>query len=163
MCVRTHLFRARLGFVAADDEKVLAWAAVLRAHAAVVGRLEREMQAARGGLSLSWYDVLLSLYRAPDRRLRMQDLAAAVVLSRTRVSRVVDELDAAGLVRREPNPADGRSTLVGLTPKGRAAFRAAAPVYLRGIAQHFTDLLTEDELACVRTALEKVVAAHPDG
>jgi DNA-binding MarR family transcriptional regulator len=145
-----------------DDDKVLAWAAVLRVHAAVVGRLDRELHAARG-LSLSWYDVLLSLYRAPSAGLRMQDLSEAVVLSRTRVSRVVDEMTAAGLVERRPNPADGRSALVVLTRRGRTVFRSAAPVYRRGIAEHFTDLLSDDELACVRTALEKVVAAHGPG
>jgi DNA-binding MarR family transcriptional regulator len=142
-----------------DDDEVMAWAALLRAHAAVVTRLEKELQAARG-LSLAWYDVLLSLYRAPAPGLRMQDLSEAVVLSRTRVSRVVDEMAGAGLVQRRPNPSDGRSTIVVLTPEGRAAFRAAAPVYLRGIARHFTDVLTDEELACVRTALEKVVAHH---
>ena len=117
------------------------------------------MQAERR-LALSWYDVLLSLFRAPPPGLRMQDLAEAVVLSRTRVSRVVDELEAAGLVSREPNPADGRSTIVVITRTGRATFRRAASVYLRGIAEHFADLLTSDELRCVRAALEKVVSAH---
>ena len=115
---------------------------------------------AQRGLSLSWYDVLLSLYRAPAPGLRMHDLAEAVVLSRTRVSRVVDDMEAAELVQRRPNPADGRSTIVVVTRKGRTAFRAAAPVYLRGIARHFTDLLSAEELECVRTALLKVAAAH---
>ena len=140
-----------------EDQGVEAWAALLRSHAAVVSRLEREMEADRR-LPLSWYDVLLSLARS--RGLRMQDLADAVVLSRTRVSRVVDEMEAAELVERRPNPADRRSTIVAITGKGRAAFRAAAPVYLSGIRRHFTDLLTADELECVRRALIKVVAAH---
>jgi DNA-binding MarR family transcriptional regulator len=142
-----------------DDKGVEAWAALLRSHAAVVSRLEREMERERH-LPLSWYDVLLSLFRAPRPGLRMQDLAEAVVLSRTRVSRVVDEMQAAGLVERLPNPADGRSTIVVITAKGRRDFRAAAPVYLRGIAEHFTGLLTAEELDCVRTALGKVAAAH---
>ncbi len=142
-----------------DDKGVEAWAALLRSHAAVVGRLEREMDRERH-LALRWYDVLLSLFRAPRPGLRMQDLAEAVVLSRTRVSRVVDEMEAAGLVERKPNPADGRSIIVVMTRKGRTEFRAAAPVYLRGIAQHFTALLTAGELECVATALGKVVAAH---
>ena len=145
-----------------EDAGVEAWAALLRAHAAVVGRLERELQHERG-LALSWYDVLLSLFRAPPPGLRMQDLAEAVVLSRTRVSRVVDEMEAAGLVERTPNPADGRSTIVVITSKGRRQFRAAAPVYLRGIAEHFTGLLTAAELECVATALGKVVTAHAGG
>jgi DNA-binding MarR family transcriptional regulator len=142
-----------------ENVGVEAWAGLLRAHAAVVGRLEREMQQERG-LPLSWYDVLLSLFRAPPPGLRMQDLAEAVVLSRTRVSRVVDEMEGAGLVERRPNPADGRSTIVVITTKGRRQFRGAAPVYLQGIAQHFSALLTTEELECVATALGKVVAAH---
>jgi DNA-binding MarR family transcriptional regulator len=140
-----------------EDSGVEAWAALLRAHAAVVTVLEREMQTARR-LPLSWYDVLLSV--SGSRGLRMQDLAGAVVLSRTRVSRVVDEMERAGLVERSANPADRRSTLVAATRRGRAELRAAAPVYLSGIRRHFTDLLTPEELACVQTALSRVVAAH---
>jgi DNA-binding MarR family transcriptional regulator len=93
--------------VNADDEQVRAWASVLRVHAAVVPRLERELAAV--GMPLSWYDVLLELNTAPDRRLRMTELGARAVLSRERISRVVDELERAGLVRRERNPDDGRS------------------------------------------------------
>jgi DNA-binding MarR family transcriptional regulator len=142
-----------------DDNGVHAWAALLRAHAAVVSIIERELQAERH-LSLAWYDVLLSLANAPEPGLRMQDLAEAVVLSRTRVSRVVDEMEAAGLVLRRPNPADGRSTIVVITRLGRGAFRRAASVYLRGIEAHFSSLISADELRCVRAALEKVVVAH---
>jgi DNA-binding MarR family transcriptional regulator len=134
-----------------------AWGALLQVQAAVIPALDRRVRAATG-LPLSWYDVLLSL--ASSRGLRMQDLAGAVVLSRTRVSRVVDEMEAAGLVERRPNPADRRSTLVAATRKGRAELRTAAPVYVAGIRRHFADLLTKEELACVRTALAKVVAAH---
>jgi DNA-binding MarR family transcriptional regulator len=144
---------------AADDDGVLAWAALLRAHAAVVSHLERELQAERQ-LSLSWYDVLLSLNSASEPGLRMQDLAEAVVLSRTRVSRVVDEMEEAGLVQRTPNPADGRSTIVAMTRRGRGVFRRAASVYVRGIDTHFGSLLSVEELRCVRGALEKVVVAH---
>ncbi len=142
-----------------DDKGVRAWAALLRTHAAVVSRLEREMERERH-LALSWYDVLLSLSRTSPPGLRMQDLAEAVVLSRTRISRVVDEMESAGLVERRPNPADRRSILVAITRHGRTEFRRAAPVYLRGIVQHFSGLLADEELECVGAALEKVVAAH---
>ena len=73
----------------------------LRVHAAVVPRLERDLAAV--GMPLSWYDVLLELNAAPDRRLRMTELGARAVLSRERISRVVDELERAGLVCRERN------------------------------------------------------------
>jgi hypothetical protein len=73
-------------------DRVWPWAALLRVHAAVVPRLERALAQER--MPLAWYDVLLELNSAPDRRLRMTDLSARVVLSRERVSRVVDELAA---------------------------------------------------------------------
>jgi DNA-binding MarR family transcriptional regulator len=142
----------------ADDERVTAWAGVLRVHAAVVPRLEREL--ATVGMPLSWYDVLLELNAAPDRRLRMSELGARAVLSRERVSRVVDELERAGLVLRERNPDDGRSLLAVLTDEGRARLRAAAPTYLAGIARHFGAHLDDDEARVVGAALFRVVAAQ---
>jgi DNA-binding MarR family transcriptional regulator len=143
--------------MAADDEKVLAWASVLRVHAAVVPRLERELAAV--GMPLSWYDVLLELNSAPDRRLRMTELGAKAVLSRERVSRVVDELERAGLVRRERNPDDGRSLLAVVTDEGRTRLRAAAPTYLAGIEHHFGTHLDDGEARAIATALFRVVEA----
>jgi DNA-binding MarR family transcriptional regulator len=139
----------------AGDERVRAWAAVLRVHAAVVPRLERDLAAV--GMPLSWYDVLLELNAATDRRLRMTELGARVVLSRERVSRVVDELERAGLVRRERNPQDGRSLLAVITDEGRARFRAAAPAYLAGIERHFGSHVTDDDARAIATALFRVV------
>jgi DNA-binding MarR family transcriptional regulator len=139
-----------------DDEQVRAWASVLRVHAAVVPRLERDLAAV--GMPLSWYDVLLELNAAPDRRLRMTELGARAVLSRERVSRVVDELERAGLVRRERNPDDGRSLLAVITDEGRARLRAAAPAYLAGIERHF-GAHVGDDAATVADALLRVVEA----
>jgi DNA-binding MarR family transcriptional regulator len=143
--------------VAAEDEKVRAWGSVLRAHAAVVPRLERELAAV--GMPLSWYDVLLELNSAPDRRLRMTELGAKAVLSRERVSRVVDELERAGLVRRERNPDDGRSLLAVVTDEGRSRLRAAAPTYLAGVERYFGAHLDDDEAGAIGTALGRVVEA----
>jgi DNA-binding MarR family transcriptional regulator len=144
--------------VSPADERVAAWAGLLRVHAAVVPRLERELAAV--GMPLSWYDVLLELNSAPDRRLRMTELGARAVLSRERVSRVVDELERARLVRRERNPDDGRSLLAVITDEGRARLRAAAPTYLAGIERHFGAHLGDDEAGAVAAALQRVVAAE---
>jgi len=113
-------------------------------HAAVVPKLERELSST--GLRLSWYDVLLELNAAPGRTLRMTELGARVVLSRERVSRVVAELERAGLVRREPNPDDGRSSFAVVTAQGRSRLRAAAPTYLAGIERHYTSHLSDQEV-----------------
>jgi DNA-binding MarR family transcriptional regulator len=137
-----------------------AWAAVLRTHAAVVPQLDRTVYR-KVGVPLSWYDVLLELAAAPDRRLRMTELGARVVLSRTRVSRIVDEMVDAGLVCREENTADKRSAYASLTAVGLARYREAAPHYLRAIEEQFAAGLTDAQLRCVSSALSRV--APPPG
>lgn len=142
-----------------DDEGVAAWSAFLRAHAAVVRNLERDL-GSRSGLPLSWYDVLLELDMADERRLRMGDLGERAVLSRTRVSRVVDELEQAGYVRRAPDPDDRRSSYAEITADGRKAFRRAAPLYLRAVHEHFADLLTPAQRRAVLEAMQTVIEAQ---
>ena len=139
-----------------QNTSTAAWSALLRVHANLVPLLDRELQAAHG-LPLTWYDVLLELNAAPDRRLSMGELGAAAVVSRSRVSRVVDELVAAGLVVREANPADRRSAYATITDAGRARLRAAAPTYLGGIERHFTSRMTKRESEIVATALGAVL------
>src|SRR5689334_16370943 len=133
------------------------WAALLRVHAALVPLLDRELQAACG-LPLTWYDVLLELNSAPGRRLSMGELGEVAVVSRTRASRVVDQLAEAGLVAREANPDDRRSAYATITDAGRARLRAAAPIYLESIRRHFTSRMTAAESRTVAAALEKVLA-----
>ncbi|MEU4157987.1 MarR family transcriptional regulator [Actinoplanes sp. NPDC026670] len=142
-----------------SDTDVAAWAALLRVHAAVVPVLDRELQAACS-LPLTWYDVLLELNYAPGRRLSMGELGQRAVVSRTRVSRVVDALAEAGLVTRESNPDDRRSAYATLTDMGLQRFRAAAPVYLDGIRRHFTSLITADESRTIASALQKILDAR---
>jgi DNA-binding MarR family transcriptional regulator len=132
-----------------------AWGALLKVHAALVPALDRQLQAAVG-LPLAWYDVLLELNRAPDRRLPMTELGERVVLSRTRVSRVVDEMVARELVTRAPHPTDGRSTFAAITAAGRSRLRAAAPVYLAGIEEHFARHLSARELTAIAVGLGRV-------
>jgi DNA-binding MarR family transcriptional regulator len=143
-----------------SDTDVAAWAALLRVHAALVPLLDRELQAACG-LPLTWYDVLLELNAAPGRRLSMSELGAVAVVSRTRASRVVDQLAAAGLVSRESNPDDRRSAFATITAAGRDRLRAAAPIYLGGIRRHFTERMSDVESRAVAAALTKVLAALP--
>jgi DNA-binding MarR family transcriptional regulator len=140
-----------------SDTDVGAWAALLRVHAALVPVLDRELQAACG-LPLTWYDVLLELNSAPGRRLSMGQLGEAAVVSRSRVSRVVDQLVAEGLVAREANPGDRRSAYAVITDAGRKRLRAAAPTYLAGIRRHFTAPMTAAESRTTTAALEKVLA-----
>jgi DNA-binding MarR family transcriptional regulator len=142
-----------------DDAGVAAWAALLRTHAAVLRELERDMERSQS-MPLTWYDVLLELNAAPGRRLRMQELGERAVVSRSRVSRIVDELGRAGLVVKEQDAADRRGSWAVLTPAGRERLRAAAPGYLGGIARHFADHLTPEERTTIAEALNRVLAAQ---
>ena len=100
-----------------DDEQLAVWRAFLNAHARVTRAIGRDL--AEAGLpDLSWYDLLWTLYRQPGRSLRVKELADAVVLSPTAMSRFVDRVEAAGYVRREPDPADRRALQVTLTDEG---------------------------------------------
>jgi DNA-binding MarR family transcriptional regulator len=146
-------------FVTDVIDPVAAWRAVLLAQSRVVRAIEADLENA-GAIPLTWYDVLLELNGAPERRLRMQQLGLRTVLSRSRVSRLVDELEAHGLAQRLPDPNDGRATLATITPAGRAALRSAAPIYLRGIERHFTRHLSIEQQRAIAAWFQKVVGAH---
>ena len=142
----------------ADDPAVDAWRGLLVAHSRLVPAVEADLRAA-GQVSLSWYDVLLELNAAPDRRLRMSELGQRTVLSRTRVSRVVDELATAGLAERQPDQADGRSSFAALTPAGREALRRAWPVYRQAIHRQLTARLTPQQCRELAALLGQVIAS----
>lgn len=123
----------RLG---ASDWRLGVWRSFLRAHAAVIRQLERELLA-DSAMPLSWYDVLLQLAESPQRRLRMAELADRVLLSRSGLTRLVDRLQAEGLVAREPSANDARGTFTVLTAAGLDRLRSAAPTHLAGIGRHW--------------------------
>jgi DNA-binding MarR family transcriptional regulator len=100
--------------------------------------------------------VLLELRGADDGRLQMQELGRRVVLSRTRVSRLVDEMTVPGLVGKVRDEDDRRVVWATITDDGVAALRKTAPLYLRGIETHFSAYLTGTEKEVVATALTKV-------
>ena len=137
-----------------SERELATWRAFLNAHAAAASKIEEELRA--GGLPpLAWYDVLWPLYRAPERKLRMRELNDEVVLSRTGMTRLVDRIEAAGLLRREPVPDDRRGAYAAITSAGEEALRAMWPVYARGIREHFLAPVGDDA-ASVRAALERV-------
>jgi DNA-binding MarR family transcriptional regulator len=139
------------------DPAVEAWRGLLVAHSRLVPAVEADLRAA-GQVPLPWYDVLLELSAAPDLRLRMSELGQRTVLSRTRVSRVVDELAVAGLAERQPDPADGRSSFAVLTPQGKAALHRAWPVYRQAIHRHLGARLTPQQCRELAALLGHVIA-----
>jgi DNA-binding MarR family transcriptional regulator len=129
-------------------EELTAWRSFLRAHARITRALEAELVAEQR-LSLAAYDVLVQLAEAPQRRLRMTELADAVLLSRSGVTRLVDRLEQARLVTRAPVESDGRGVTAHLTDAGLERLRVAARTHLAGVARHFADRLDADDLAAL--------------
>lgn len=117
-----------------DRDRQQAWYGFLRTHADVVRALDRELQAACG-ISFGDYDVLVTLANGPAEGLRMGQLAEAIVLSPSGVTRVVTRLERAGLVERRAE--NQRIVRAVLTAQGRARLEAAAPVHLDGIQRRF--------------------------
>jgi DNA-binding MarR family transcriptional regulator len=137
-----------------------AWRSFLRSHAKITRCLESELLAEQR-LSLGAYDVLAQLAEAEDQRLRMAELAEAVLLSRSGVTRLVDRLERAGLVIRERVDGDGRGVVAKLTPAGAHRLGIAARTHLAGVVRHFVDLLDEQELATIARLTQRIADAQP--
>jgi len=133
------------------------WRSFLEAHHAVTTVLAEELDEI--GLPIEFYDVLVQLTEAGPDGLRMAGLARRVLLSKSGLTRLVDRMEREGLVRRRQSPEDGRGYCVIATNRGRTALRKASPGHLRGVAAHFTSLLTDDELATVAQAMARVAEA----
>jgi DNA-binding MarR family transcriptional regulator len=146
-----------------DESQLAAWRAFINAHASVIDRIEQELAEA-GQLPLTSFDVLVALAEAPERRLRMSDLARrVVVLSRSGVTRLADRLEAEGLLRRERTTEDRRGAYAVITERGLAALDRARPIYAQGIARHFARHLGESEVQTLTSALERIDAAARAG
>lgn len=129
-----------------SDTEYRAWRGFLRAHSAVVRRLEADLLREHG-LPLAWYDVLVQLVEAPEHELRMTELAERVLVSRSGLTRLVDRMAAQGLVTRRPCESDARGYFAVLTPEGFERLREAAPTHLAGVRDYAIGGLSEDELA----------------
>ncbi len=126
------------------DEHLLAWRTLLNAHATLVREIEDALSAA-GLPPFAWYDVLWPLHRE-RRPMRMGELAANVVsIGRTGLTRLVDRLEAAGMITREPAPGDRRGVQVRITKEGAGLLRRMWPVYAGVLRERFVAALDTDE------------------
>ena len=108
-------------------------------------RLDRELQAG-AGIPHAYYEILVRLSEAPERTMRMSDLAERCHSSRSRLSHAVNRLEDQGLVRREAVQSDRRGAVAILTDAGLAALEAAAPIHVEGVRRHLFDQLDPDQL-----------------
>jgi DNA-binding MarR family transcriptional regulator len=131
-----------------------AWQALLKAHATLMRQLETDLEK-ETGLALADFDVLAQLAVAGG-ELRMTELAAQALISRSGMTRRVARLVNEGLVRRASADADARGVVVALTDAGVARLTETAPVHMRGVSQLFVAQLDDQELAALESALNKV-------
>ena len=131
-----------------------AWQSLLTAHATLMRHLETDL-VQRTGMALADFDVLAQLAAAGG-ELRMTDLAAKALISRSGMTRRVARLVEEGLVRRANADADGRGVVVALTEAGVARLSETAPIHVRGVAKVFMEKLDDEELACLASTLDKV-------
>jgi DNA-binding MarR family transcriptional regulator len=139
-----------------DARELRAWRGMLRAHAALTKALDADLDAAHD-LPLSSYEVLLYLDDADDGRMRMRDLAASVILSRSGLTRLADRLEREGLIRRESCPSDARGSFAVLTPAGADKLAAARATHLAGVRSLFLQHFSSGELEVLGEAWERVV------
>ena len=140
---------------AADGVRLRAWTDFVLSYNRLMAVLEREMQE-EAGMTLSQYDVLLRLAEAPGRRLKMSDLADAVLYSTGGLTRLFERMRRAGLVRREPSQEDRRVIYAVATDDGMERLRAASAMHLDGVRKHFAAFLAGDEAGAVSAFLSRL-------
>ena len=143
------------------DWQKTAWEALLFAHANRTSTIDGRL-AVRKAPSIEVYDVLLVLDEAPDKRLKMSDLASRLLMTRSGVTRLVDRLAKSGLVSRLSCAEDRRVVYAQLTSKGAAHRVKSWPPYREAIAQTFGSKLSADEARSLSRLLARFVPeGHP--
>lgn len=134
---------------------------MLRAHSALVKALDAELEAEHG-LPLSSYEVLLHLADAPERRLRMAELADRALLSRSGMTRLVDRLERDGFLERDACDDDRRGSFAVLTDAGAGVLARARPTHLAGVRRRFLEHFDDQELRRMATFWERLDLSHGD-
>lgn len=137
-----------------SQEELATWRVFFECALALPDVLGAEMEAA-GGLSLRWYDVLVHLEET-DEGVPMNEIASRILASKSGLTRVIDKMEKAGLVKRERPEGDRRVVLVHATPEGLEALRVSRRIHRDGILRHFSQHLTDKDQAALVKALEKV-------
>jgi DNA-binding MarR family transcriptional regulator len=144
-----------------DAQEQVAWRAFLEGSARLFERLGRVLDAA--GLSLAEYEILVRLSEVPAHEIRMSELAAAVVHSRSRLTHTVARMESAGLVQRAASPDDGRGVLCRLTASGLDLLVDTAPGHVTSVREALLDSMTREEFLSMGTAMGRVADGLRDG
>ena len=133
-----------------------AWQDLLRTQKTVLDGLETALLR-DAGVSVAWYYILLFLNEAADQRLQLYDLAGRLLLSRSGLSRRIDRMERAGLVRRERHMADRRMAFAVLTQQGHDCLMTASPGFRSSVMEHFGRYLSLEEFETLDRLLTKVL------
>lgn len=141
-----------------NQEQQDVWLNIWSMRVWLPARMDAQLKA-DSGLSNFDYFALAQISMAPDRRLRMSELAELSDMTLSHLSRVVTRLEKSGWVRRVPDPTDGRATVAVLTEEGWNKVVQAAPGHVDQVRRLIFDNLTDEELRVLGTAMEKIIAA----
>ena len=139
-----------------DTEQQRIWRSYLLGSARLAQRLDADLR--EFGLDLAEYEILVTLSEAPERRVRMSDLAEAVHQSRSRLTHTVSRMETAGLVDRSSCPTDRRGVWAHLTDQGMELLEAAAPSHVEAVRRNFVEAMTADDYAALGRAFAAVLA-----
>ncbi len=142
-----------------NPEATWAWINLVQVSAIVEAALEEQLQGT-AALSLAEHGLLLRIAVQPVRRVRMADLASLMLISRSGVTRIVDRLEEAGLVRRESDPSDRRATFAAVTDQGRTLALRTMPIFRQAMRERFAKFLDAEDVAALRRALRKVLEGN---
>jgi DNA-binding MarR family transcriptional regulator len=143
-----------------DAEQQRVWRAYLLGSARLAERLDADLR--EFGLDLGEYEILVTLSEAPERRVRMSELADAVHQSRSRLTHTVSRMENAGLVDRASCPTDRRGVWAHLTDEGYRLLEVAAPTHVESVRRNFVEAMSEADYAAVGRAFDAVLAVPAD-
>ena len=132
-----------------------AWYESVRAHAALIELMDRELRA-DCGVPLAWYDVLVEVTHSPNGEIRMAELAERVLLSRSWLTRRVTQLEDAGLLERRAADNDQRGVCAALTPRGREIFTKMERSHAASIERHFSQHLPPEEAEVIARSFARI-------
>ena len=144
-----------------SSEERTAWSGFIRAHATIVKELDAELRAAHG-LPLSSFDVLVQLSLVPDDRMQMHELAEAVHISRSGLTRLVDRLERQGLIERHRGERDPRQVFACITRSGLERLADTAPTHLAGVRRRFLERLTRTQVSQLAVVWNRLLGSVPE-
>ena len=144
-----------------SPEERAAWSGFIRAHATIVKDLDAELRAAHG-LPLSSFDVLVQLSLAPDDRMQMHELAEAVHISRSGLTRLVDRLECQGLIERHRGERDPRQVFACITSSGLERLAETTPTHLAGVRRRFLEQLTRTQVRQLAVVWNRLLGSVPE-